>query len=75
MQLRWSAILLSGQVIGLERGNPSTLTVLSPITQTLINRGTGPARIRYTFYPSFQGCEGVSEIVEVVLLPELQVIQ
>jgi len=75
MQLRWSATLLSGQVIGLEQGNPSPQAVLSPITQTLVNRGIVPARIRYTFYPSFQGCEGVSEIVEVVLLPELQVIQ
>ena len=56
MELRWSAALLSGQVIGLEQGNPSPLSVLYPITQTLANRGTGPARIRYTFYPSFQGC-------------------
>ncbi|MDA1269583.1 MAG: hypothetical protein O2829_10960, partial [Bacteroidetes bacterium] len=75
MQLRWSAEVLAGQVIGLVQGEPIPLAVLSPITQTLANRGTGPARIRYTFYPSFQGCEGVSEIVEVVVLPEPQVIQ
>ena len=75
MELRWSATLLSGQVIGLEQGNPSPQAVLSPITQTLANRGTGPARIRYTFYPSFQGCDGVAESLEVVLLPEPQVAQ
>jgi gliding motility-associated-like protein len=75
MQLRWSATLFSGQVIGLEQGNPSPQAVLSPITQTLANRGTGPARIRYTFYPSFQGCDGVAESLEVVLLPEPQVTQ
>jgi large repetitive protein len=75
MQLRWSATLLSGQVIGLEQGNPSPQAVLSPITQTLVNQGTGPARIRYTFYPSFQGCDGVAESLEVVLLPEPQVTQ
>jgi gliding motility-associated-like protein len=51
------------------------LSVLYPITQTLANRGTGPARIRYTFYPSFQGCDGVAESLEVVLLPEPQVTQ
>jgi gliding motility-associated-like protein len=75
MQLRRTATLLSGQVIGLEQGNPSPQAVLSSITQTLVNRGTGPARIRYTFYPSFNGCDGVAEIVEVVLLPEPQVTQ
>ena len=75
MQLRWSATLLSGQVIGLEQDNPSPLALISSINQTLVNRGTGPAHIRYTFYPSFQGCDGVAEIVEVVLLPEPQVTQ
>ena len=75
MQLRWTATLLSGQVIGLEQGNPSPLAVLSSITQTLVNRGTGPARIRYTFYPSFNGCDGVAESLELVLLPEPQVTQ
>ena len=75
MQVRWSAELISGQVIGLEQGEPSPLAALSPITQALVNRGTGSAHIRYTFYPSFQGCDGVAEIVEVVLLPEPQVTQ
>ena len=75
MELRWSATLLSGQVIGLVQGEPSPLAELSSITQTLVNRGIGPARIRYTFYPSFQGCDGVAESLEVVLLPEPQVTQ
>ena len=75
MQLRWSATLLSGQVIGLVQGEPSPLAELSFITQTLANRGTGPARIRYTFYPSFNGCDGVAESLELVLLPEPQVTQ
>ena len=75
MQLRWSATLIFGQVIGLVQGEPSPLAELSSITQTLVNRGTGPARIRFTFYPSFQGCEGVAESLEVVLLPEPQVTQ
>ena len=75
LQLRWSATLLSGQVIGLVQDNPFPQALISSITQTLVNRGTVPARIRYTFYPSFQGCDGIAESLELVLLPEPQVTQ
>jgi gliding motility-associated-like protein len=73
MQLRLSAEVLSGQATGLGEGEQSALTALSPINQTLVNRGTGPARIRYTFFPAFNGCDGIAESLEVVVLPEPQV--
>ena len=73
MQVQWSAELLFGQVTGLVQGGPFPLPGLSPITKTLTNRGTVPARVRYTFYPSFQSCERVAEVVEVVVLPQPQV--
>ncbi len=71
MQVRWSAELISGQVIGLEQGEPSPLAALSPITQALVNRGTGSAWVRYTFFPAFNGCEGVPVSIEIEVLPEL----
>ena len=73
MQVRWSAALLSGQVSDLVKGGQLTLPALAPISQNLTNRGTDPARVRYTFYPSFNGCDGVAESLEVVVLPEPQV--
>ncbi len=73
MQVRWSAALLSGQVLDLVEGGQLTLPALAPIPQSLANRGTDPARVRYTFYPSFNGCDGVAESLEVVVLPEPQV--
>jgi gliding motility-associated-like protein len=68
MQLRWTAEVLSGQATGFNDGTGS----LAPIFQTLTNRGTSTARIRYTFIPSFQGCEGVPESIEIAVLPELK---
>ncbi len=68
MQLRWTAEILSGQATGLEKEGTSSL---SPLSQTLRNRGTSTARIRYTFFPSFQGCEGLRESIEIEVLPEL----
>ena len=69
MQLRWTAEVLSGQVTGLvELG----LSSLSSLSQTLSNHGTVPARIRYTFFPSFQDCEGLPESIEIEVLPELK---
>jgi gliding motility-associated-like protein len=68
MQLRWTAELLSGQATGFNDGTGS----LAPIFQTLSNRGTSTARIRYTFIPSFQGCEGLPESIEIAVLPELK---
>jgi gliding motility-associated-like protein len=73
MQVQWSAELLLGQVTGLDQGGPFQVTALSPISQILANRGTVPARVRYTFFPAFQGCEGIPEVVEVVVLPKPQV--
>jgi gliding motility-associated-like protein len=70
MQVRWSAAMLSGQVSDLVEGGQLTLPALAPISQNLTNRGTDPARVRYTFYPSFNGCDGVAESLEVVVLPE-----
>jgi gliding motility-associated-like protein len=69
MQLRWTAELLSGQATGLTEGTGS---IIAPIFQTLSNRGTSTARIRYTFIPSFQGCEGLPESIEIAVLPELK---
>jgi gliding motility-associated-like protein len=69
MQLRWTAEVLYGQAAGLEKGGRNPL---SPLNQTLTNRGTSTARIRYTFFPSFQGCEGVPESIEIAVLPELK---
>jgi hypothetical protein len=69
MQLRWTAELLSGQATGF---NDGTGSLLAPIFQTLSNRGTSIARIRYTFFPSFQGCEGLPESIEIAVLPELK---
>jgi gliding motility-associated-like protein len=69
MQLRWTAELLSGQATGLTEG---TGPIIAPIFQTLSNQGTSTARIRYTFFPSFQGCEGVPESIEIAVLPELK---
>jgi gliding motility-associated-like protein len=69
MQLRWTAEVLSGQAAGLEKEG---INPLSPLNQTLSNRGTSTARIRYTFIPSFQGCEGVPESIEIAVLPELK---
>ena len=71
MQLRWTAELLSGQATGLTEG---TGPIIAPIFQTLTNRGTSTARIRYTFFPSFQGCEGVPELIEIAVLPELTLV-
>ncbi len=71
MQLRWTAELLSGQATGLTEG---TVPMIAPIFQTLTNRGTSTARIRYTFFPSFQGCEGVPELIEIAVLPELTLV-
>jgi gliding motility-associated-like protein len=68
MQLRWTAEVLSGQATGFNDGTGS----LAPIFQTLSNRGTSTARIRYTFIPSFQGCEGLPESIEIAVLPELK---
>jgi gliding motility-associated-like protein len=45
---------------------------VSPLIQALSNRGTIPARIRYTFFPSFNRCEGLPESVEIVVLPVLK---
>ena len=73
LQVRWSATLLSGQVSDLVEGGELTLPTLTPISQTLVNRGTSPARVRYTFFPSFSNCDGVAESLEVLVLPELQV--
>jgi gliding motility-associated-like protein len=73
MQVRWSAELLSGQVSELGEGRQLTLPTLTPISQTLVNRGPSPARVRYTFYPSFNGCDGIAESLEVVVLPSPQV--
>ena len=73
MQLRWSATLLSGQVSELGEGGQLTLPTLTPISQTLVNRGPSPARVRYTFYPSFNGCDGIAESLEVVVLPSPEV--
>jgi gliding motility-associated-like protein len=71
MQLRWTAEVLSGQAAGLEKEG---ITSLSPLSQTLTNRGTSTARIRYTFIPSFQGCEGLPESIEIAVLPELALV-
>ena len=73
MQVRWSAEVLSGQVSGIGERGKLTLPALAPISLTFVNRGTAPARIRYTFVPSFQGCEGLAESLEVVILPSPQV--
>jgi gliding motility-associated-like protein len=69
MQLRWTSEVLSGQVLGLEEQG---LLAVSPLIQALSNRGTIPARIRYTFFPSFNRCEGLPESVEIVVLPLLK---
>ena len=69
MQLRWTGEVLSGQVTDLEEAGRSSLI---PLSQTLSNRGTTPACIRYTFFPSFQGCEGLPESIEIEVLPELK---
>ena len=74
MQVTWSATLLSGQVSDLVGGGELTLPALASISQNLTNRGTGTARVRYAFYPSFIGCGGVAENIEVVVLPELQIV-
>jgi gliding motility-associated-like protein len=71
MQLRWTAEVLSGQASGLEKEG---INPLSPFSQTLSNRGTSTARIRYTFFPSFQGCEGEPESIEIAVLPELTLV-
>jgi gliding motility-associated-like protein len=73
MQVQWSAEVIFGQVTGLVQGGPFPLVGLSLINQTLTNRGAVPARVRYTFFPAFQGCEGIPEVVEVVVLPQPQV--
>jgi hypothetical protein len=67
MQLRWTAELLSGQATGFTDGTGSPS---APIFQTLSNRGTIPAHIRYTFFSSFQDCEGLPESIEIEVLPE-----
>jgi gliding motility-associated-like protein len=67
MQLRWTAEALSGQALGLEKEGLSSLSSLS---QTLSNQGTVLSRIRYTFFPSFQDCEGLPESIEIEVLPE-----
>jgi hypothetical protein len=69
MQVRWTSEVLSGQVLGLEEEG---LSSVSPLSQTLSNRGTIPARIRFTLFPFFNGCEGLPESVEIVVLPELK---
>jgi hypothetical protein len=69
MQVRWTSEVLSGQVLGLEEEG---LLAVSPLSQALSNRGTIPARIRYTFFPSFNSCEGLPESVEIVVLPVLK---
>jgi gliding motility-associated-like protein len=71
MQLRWTAELLSGQVTSLE---DEGIISLNPLSQKLTNRGTSTARVRYTFFPSFQGCEGVPESIEITVLPELTLV-
>jgi len=68
MQVKWTAEVLTGQITGLEKRGLSALSLLS---QTLTNRGTSTARIRYTFKPSFQGCEGEPESIEIAVLPDL----
>jgi hypothetical protein len=73
MQVRWSAEVLSGQVSDFVEEGLLARPALAPISLTPVNRGIASARIRYTFVPSFQGCEGVSEIVEIVVLPLPQV--
>ena len=75
IQVRWSAAQLSGQVSGLSEGGLLTLEMDASISQTLVNRGPSPARVRYTFVPSFNGCDGIAESLEVLLLPEPQVSQ
>jgi len=69
MQVRWTAEVLTWQITGLEKQG---LSALSPLSQTLNNRGTSTARIRFTFIPSFQGCEGEPESIEIAVLPELK---
>jgi gliding motility-associated-like protein len=71
MQLRWTAEVLSGQATGLKEEG---INPLSPFSQTLTNRGTSTARIRYTFFPSFQGCEGEPESIEIAVLPDLKLV-
>ena len=73
MQVRWSVELLTGQITDFEENGLLTLSSLDPIHQNLINRGTAPARIRYSFFPSYNGCEGIAESLEVVVLPEPKV--
>jgi gliding motility-associated-like protein len=71
MQLRWTAVVLFGQATGLEKEGTSSL---NPLNQTLSNRGTSTARVRYTFIPSFQDCEGVPASIEIEVLPELALV-
>jgi gliding motility-associated-like protein len=71
MLVRWVAEVLSGQATGIGAGS---LSPLASVSETLINLGTSPARIRYTFFPQFQACEGVPVSVEIEVLPELTVI-
>jgi gliding motility-associated-like protein len=72
MQVRWSAEVLSGQVTDFEEEGLLTDPSLDSISLTLANRGTEPARLRYTFYPSFSDCDGIAESLEVMVLPSPQ---
>jgi|GEM_PF-1336627 len=71
LQVRWVAEVLSGQATGIGAGS---LSPLASVSETLINLGTSPARIRYTFFPQFQACEGVPVSIEIEVLPELTVV-
>jgi hypothetical protein len=70
MQIWWSAEVLFGQVTGLVDGRQSVPTTQVTIDQILTNQGTSTARIRYTFFPYFQDCEGFPESIEIEVLPE-----